>query len=130
MHTEERVQHNNAFCLVYLCIYYLCWLSLLQFCSINHYWDKRVFNFKLSLMDSIQTKLPRFLYHWLVDYIQVSSILPYVWGKTNTNKSYKTVPTDTSNDVRSTEEQVIYKLKQEINPLPIHWNRVHLSIND
>jgi hypothetical protein len=32
----------------------------------------------------------------------------------------KTVPTDTSNEVRSTEEQVIYKLKQGVNPLPIH----------
>jgi hypothetical protein len=32
----------------------------------------------------------------------------------------KTVPKDTSNEVRSTEEQVIYKLKQAVNPQPIH----------
>jgi len=38
------------------------------------------------------------------------------------------VPKDTSNEVTSTEEQLIYKLKQGVNPMPIHWNGVHLSI--
>jgi len=32
----------------------------------------------------------------------------------------KTVPKDTSNEVTSTEEQLIYKLKQGVNPMPIH----------
>jgi len=63
MHAEEKAQHNNAFCLVYLYIHYLWRLSFLQFCWINnHYWAKRAFIYKLSLMDSTQKMLPKFLY--------------------------------------------------------------------
>ena len=82
MHTEEKTQHNNAFCLVYLYIQYLWRLSFLQFCQINnHYWANQAFIFKLSLMDITQTTLHKFLYHWLVHYIPVSDFHFAMWMK-------------------------------------------------